>query len=111
MNICLFFKIHLTFIDPSVTFVYFCTNRRNQRAFQFEIVINVLVRFCCFFLIPMLWVYDYYKLINSFFAGTVFRCRNLTSNGGPRAERVMAKSDVIHLFPDICISPYIYILT
>ena len=36
----------------------------------------------------MLWVYDYYDSFISFCAATGFIRQNLTSNDGPRAERV-----------------------
>ena len=36
----------------------------------------------------MLWVHGHYKLFYSFTAGTVFRRQILTSQDGPRAERV-----------------------
>ena len=49
--------------------------------FQFEIIINVLVSSFRFIWIPMSSVYDHYKYSNSFSAGTVFICQNLTSTG------------------------------
>ena len=47
--------------------------------FQFEILINFLVRSFHFISIPMLWVYDHYNVFVSFSAGTVCRRQNLTS--------------------------------
>ena len=62
---------------PLTTLEYFCINHRNKRVFQFKIIINVLVSSFRFILLPMLWVYGYYKYFNSFSAGIDFRRQNL----------------------------------
>ena len=51
-------------LAQSVTTVkYFCIKLGGPIFFQFEIIINVLVSSFCFILIPMLWVYGYYKCL------------------------------------------------
>ena len=60
---------------------------RDQSVFfQFEIIKNVLVSSLIW--IPVLLVYGNYKYFNSFSSGTDFRRQILTSEVGPRAERV-----------------------
>ena len=53
--------------------------RGDQRVFQFEIIINVLVSSFWFIWIPMLCVYGHYKYVYSNSAGIAFRRQNLTS--------------------------------
>ena len=48
--------------------------------FHFEIIINVFVSFFRFTWIPMLWVYDQYKYVNSYSADIDFIRQNLTSD-------------------------------
>ena len=50
-----------------------------EHIFQFEIIINVLVSFFRFIWIPVVWIYDHYKLFYSFSAVIYFRRQNLTS--------------------------------
>ena len=54
-------------------------NYGDERVFQFEIIIDVLVSSFWFLWKTMLWVYGHYKYFNSFSAGTVFIRQNLTS--------------------------------
>ena len=58
---------------------YFCLNHRDQRVFQFENIINVLVGSIRFIWIPLLWVYGHYKYLQSFSAGIDCRRQVLTS--------------------------------
>ena len=62
-----------------------------------RLIINVLVSFFCFIWIPMLSVYGHYKSCNSISAGIDFRHQNQTrlstSKVGPRAERVIVRTD------------------
>ena len=71
------------------TLKYVCLNNGNKRCFfQFEVIINVLVRSFRFIWIPRLCVYNHYIFFNSSNAGIVFRRQILTSKAGPRAEKL-----------------------
>ena len=70
------------------TMKYCCINHGDQRVFQFEIIINALASFFRLIWISMVCVYGHYKCFDSFSAGTVLRRQILTSQDGPRAERV-----------------------
>ena len=56
--------------------------------FPFEVATNVLFRSLRFIWIPMLWVYDCYKLFYTSIAEFNFRRQILTSKVDPRAVRV-----------------------
>ena len=60
----------------------FCINHGKQRFFQLEIIMNAIVSSFCFIWILMLWVYDHWKYIIFFSAGTVFIRQNLPSVDG-----------------------------
>ena len=69
---------HTQFNPCSAEFFY--KNLGGQRVFfQFEIIINVLVRSFRFIWIPMLWVYGHEKYVYSHSAGIDFSRQNLTS--------------------------------
>ena len=58
----------------------FVKSWRPKGLFQFETIINVLVRSFGFICIPMLWVYDHYKYVYVYSAEINFsRQNNLTS--------------------------------
>ena len=61
---------------------------RPNTSFAIRIIINVSVCSFRFIRIPMLWVYDHYKYVNFFSAGTVFIRQNLMYKRGPHAERI-----------------------
>ena len=90
------------------TLKYICINHGDQRVFQFEIIINVLVSSFWFIWIPMLWVYDDYKYFNSFSAGTVFK-RETHQRDCPRdvaldVARAIGRDRQRDLFQNCCIS-------
>ena len=70
------------------TLKYVCINHGDQRVFQFEVIIYVLVSSFRFIWIHMPWIYDHYKYIISFSVGIVFRRQILTFKDNPRTEMV-----------------------
>ena len=57
----------------------FYANHEDQKVFEYNIIINVLVSYFCFIWIPMLWIYGHYNYFYSYSAGIDLRRQNLKS--------------------------------
>ena len=70
------------------TLNYFCLKHGDNRFFSIWNHHKCLSQLFLIHCIPMVWIYDHFKCLNSFSAWTVFIRQILTYEDGPRAEKI-----------------------
>ena len=71
-TILVMFWLHIIYLHITDIMHRPDTNHEYQKFFQFDILINFLDSSFRFIWIPMLWVYEHWKYLKFFSAGTVF---------------------------------------